>query len=286
MLEVSRGARDADREALIQLAVAAQIRDDRHIIYLGTTTDGIRAELDGTEGWPTRAVVARRGAQHVGWLLADVDPQLGRVWWVGPFVAAAQPWRAVADRLYTEATAHLPDGIGQQEAAADVAHVELRAWAVAHGLAPGVPSAVLHTHAIPEGEPQQSVHPMRSSDAASVAALHATLFPDAHLTPGALVEQPGLRWVCGQPAVGYLAAELQPDGSGYIDFVGVHPGHRRRGVARALVHAAIRSLRASGAHGVHLTVRIDNVGALALYHAMGFAEERRVCPYRLGFQPS
>jgi ribosomal protein S18 acetylase RimI-like enzyme len=54
--------------------------------------------------------------------------------------------------------------------------------------------------------------------------------------------------------------------------VAVHPGHRRRGIARKLTIAALDDCRSRRAEEVWLHVREDNPGARELYTAMGFKE--------------
>lgn len=49
-----------------------------------------------------------------------------------------------------------------------------------------------------------------------------------------------------------------------------HPHHRRRGIARRLVEAAIEVARAQGARQIQLQVRADNLPAQRLYQDLGF----------------
>ncbi len=52
----------------------------------------------------------------------------------------------------------------------------------------------------------------------------------------------------------------------------VHPAQRRRGIARALLTAALTRSHDQGAAVVWLEVRPSNTAALALYHSFGFEE--------------
>jgi ribosomal protein S18 acetylase RimI-like enzyme len=89
---------------------------------------------------------------------------------------------------------------------------------------------------------------------------------------------------------GVLLAELEDGIAGYVKLgpvlplasarhvleikgLAVSPGHRRRGVGRALVEAAIREARASGALRLNLRVLAHNTGARALYARCGFEVE-------------
>jgi mycothiol synthase len=64
-----------------------------------------------------------------------------------------------------------------------------------------------------------------------------------------------------------------PDGSvrGLLASVATHPGHRRRGLARASIAESLQRLRASGATSAYLGVDTDNHNrAVELYEACGF----------------
>jgi ribosomal protein S18 acetylase RimI-like enzyme len=54
------------------------------------------------------------------------------------------------------------------------------------------------------------------------------------------------------------------------DFV-VHPGHRRRGLGRALLLHIFRAFRERGARSVDLKVHVGNPGAISLYESLGMA---------------
>jgi ribosomal protein S18 acetylase RimI-like enzyme len=52
--------------------------------------------------------------------------------------------------------------------------------------------------------------------------------------------------------------------------VAVHPNHRRRGIALALMRATLDLIRSQGGSEVVLQVDDDNLGAIALYRQLGF----------------
>jgi mycothiol synthase len=60
----------------------------------------------------------------------------------------------------------------------------------------------------------------------------------------------------------------EPQGS--VDFVGVVPTWRRRGLGRELLHWGIARLRANGARTIELNVTATNEKALDLYRSTGF----------------
>jgi ribosomal protein S18 acetylase RimI-like enzyme len=79
--------------------------------------------------------------------------------------------------------------------------------------------------------------------------------------------------VSNDEVVGLLDASV--DGAdATIETIVVHPDHRRRGIARALLDEACTRLTARGARQVDAWTR-DDGGTLAWYDAQGFAEAMR-----------
>jgi len=96
-------------------------------------------------------------------------------------------------------------------------------------------------------------------------------------------------WLGDAPAacVGNVL-EPAPDGSvrGLLEAVATHPGHRRRGLARAAIAESLRRLLAAGATSAYLGVDTDNHNrALALYESCGFRVVTRSANYRKPFEP-
>jgi ribosomal-protein-alanine N-acetyltransferase len=54
--------------------------------------------------------------------------------------------------------------------------------------------------------------------------------------------------------------------------VAVHPDHRRRGIAEALILALSEDLKAGGNQCLTLEVRASNAPAIALYENLGFRQ--------------
>ncbi|MGZ3378280.1 MAG: GNAT family N-acetyltransferase [Phenylobacterium sp.] len=83
----------------------------------------------------------------------------------------------------------------------------------------------------------------------------------------------------GEGIYGFLADDAAPMGvilcrvaAGEVEVltVGVTPVARRRGVAQALIAAALSVAREAEAAEAFLEVAVDNDGAIALYEALGF----------------
>ncbi|MCV2394025.1 GNAT family N-acetyltransferase [Actinotalea sp. M2MS4P-6] len=285
---IVRTAVPSDRSTLAVLAAGLQRRPERHVAYLGLDAETIAAEMVAEDDdWTAVSAVAERDGAPVGWLVGSVDQEIGRVWWFGPFITAEdEGWVAIADALDAHARALLPAAIDQEELAPDARFDVLIAWARAHGFAAESGSAVL-TLGGPLPGPAVEARPLRPDDV-DVAALHDRLFPRTHATGDGLLRDADpdhLRLVVEQDGtpVGYLAAERQPDGDGYLDFLGVAEHARRQGWGGELVKAAVAALRALGCGRVHLTVRETNVAARSLYQGLGFVEERVIAPQRRGF---
>jgi ribosomal protein S18 acetylase RimI-like enzyme len=60
---------------------------------------------------------------------------------------------------------------------------------------------------------------------------------------------------------------------GWINYLAVDPGHRRRGLGRALMEEVERLLRSMGCPKINLQIRRDNLDARGFYQGIGFAED-------------
>jgi len=91
--------------------------------------------------------------------------------------------------------------------------------------------------------------------------------PDAHLLA-----------VLGRRVVGYIRLKVPthlPENAHVIQIQGlaVDPGHRRRGIATALITAAEQLLRDRGTRKLSLRALSTNHEAIALYERLGFISE-------------
>jgi GNAT superfamily N-acetyltransferase/alpha/beta superfamily hydrolase len=77
--------------------------------------------------------------------------------------------------------------------------------------------------------------------------------------------------------IGFLS-QCEP-GTAYVHFVGVHPAHRRGGLARALYERFFQLARARGAREVHLITAPVNSGSIAFHTRMGFEAGEPVRDY-------
>lgn len=267
--------------SVVAYVAEAQADPDRHVTYVGGHVGAISDELTDAAEWPDRLLVALAGHDLVGALLADIDQDMRRVWWVGPWAGT----EAIARSLLSGARERFSSLFDEEELAPDSRNDIVRSIAAQLGFSEGTSSSVLSKPDL-SADGITSTEPLTSERRDAVAGLHDALFPGTH-TPGAkLVSAAGTRIRTAQidgTTVGYVAYEIQADGTAYIDYLGVGPNVRRRGVGRALVADACRELAIEGVPTVHLTVRADAPGAVELYRGLGFVEERIIVPYRCGF---
>jgi ribosomal protein S18 acetylase RimI-like enzyme len=290
-----RRASEDDRRPMAELAAALQARPEHHVAYLGVEPDTIAEEmLEDVDDWTEAAVLVEEAGRMVGWLMGSIDHEMGRVWWLGPFVDRDDPaeWVSVATALDDAARRVLGAHVTEEEYAFDDRHRTGIEWARSRGGVVDSGSAVLRLTGPSPASASASagpvIRPIRDDDGAVVGPLHAALFPGTHTTGSVLVsrrDEDHLRLVAEEDGtvVGYVAVERQADGDGYVDYVGVAPSRRRRGLGAALIRAGVRALRELGCGQIHLTVRADNQAARALYAGLGFVEERVIVPVRVGF---
>lgn len=283
---------------MVDVAVDAQADPERMCAYLGSDAASIAtdiAEVGGPTGgdWTTATwVVVDNNDSVAGWLLAETDADMSRAWWWGPMLNNEVSNTVEAAEQLFDAASQTLSNYRQHELALDHRSTRLARFAELHGFAAEEPSAVLNTGALASNEwPGDSrVVPLAVHHHASVIAMHDELFPGTHTTGDKLVDagRGEVRLVIELPAdpsvvTGYVATELQNDGSLYIDYLGVAANQRGCGLGRALVAESVRLGAAAGACHAHLTVRVANAAARQLYASLGFVEERILAPYRRGF---
>lgn len=84
---------------------------------------------------------------------------------------------------------------------------------------------------------------------------------------------PGFVWVEDGRTVGNVSLRRVAGEPAYlIGNVAVHPDWQRRGIATALIEAALESVSRQGTRWVGLEVRTDNPNARRLYERLGFSE--------------
>jgi ribosomal-protein-alanine N-acetyltransferase len=256
--------------------------------HVGPRAADYAAELRKLSAAEARFVAAWDGAHLCGVAGAEFDPSSGRAWLRGPFVAADRPFAPLAAALHDALMVALPPTLVQFDAFVGAGCAEAISLYRSLGYEAGAGDDELTLDLgsrkpppMSAGSPGLTIRAPQPAWRDTIAALHGAEFASPYLSTQQLLgRQPPDRitrvaLLDGVP-VGYMHAHFDAEWhEGYIDFVAVLPAVRRRGVARALVEAAIDwSCRRHRARGVTLTVRRDRAGARALYLSLGFAHVR------------
>ena len=134
---------------------------------------------------------------------------------------------------------------------------------------------------IPEqpGVAAAPIEAIRPGDLPAVAALHACCFGEPWWPEliGRIAQAPGglgLLWRNGGEPFGFVLGRTNGARAEVLS-LGVAPAERERGIARALMDAAIDRVSRRGLRTLYLEVAEDNRAALHLYRALGFAQVGR-----------
>jgi len=279
--------------ALAEFAEHCQADPQRHCAEVSEDAAAIAVDIEEVADWATSTLVALDDDRNIiGWLLAETDPDMSRVWWWGPFVGetGADEQLVVASALLSRGIENHPDH-DEHQIAADRESKLFAGLAEQHGFASQEGSLALRLDQLGGVDPSSSTHIrlLSASDdlADAVASLHDETFPGTHSSGEMLVRDIDAAHrvyaaINDETVAGYVAVESQNDGSFYVDYLGVAPEHRRSGIGRRLVASAL-SNAPTDRTCAHLTVREGNTAARRLYASLGFTEVRILAPYRKGF---
>jgi [ribosomal protein S18]-alanine N-acetyltransferase len=79
--------------------------------------------------------------------------------------------------------------------------------------------------------------------------------------------------------VGFVIGLVEPDRTGHVTTVGVSPDHRRRSLAKRLMHQVEDGFRKRHVRLVRLEVRALNIPAQKLYESLGYSITQRLPKY-------
>ena len=118
------------------------------------------------------------------------------------------------------------------------------------------------------------IETMKSSHVAQVAQLEKICFSDPWSENSIASELTNKLsfWLVameGDTVAGYIGSQTVMDESDMMN-VAVHPDHRRKGIAEALVNTLVENLKRMGSRCLTLEVRASNAPAIALYEKLGF----------------
>lgn len=283
-------------DALLDFVADRQADPATGTCYIGIEREALRLELEELgDAWPGSAlVVTDVGGRILAATVTDLDAELGRSWIHGPWVAD-EHWDALARPLLEAAITRCPSEVTHHEISGDVANVAMAALAADLGWAASVPNHVFAAKLgdaadWPADDPR--VRTPRPDDFAAVDPLHAAEFPNTYLTTRQMIDEgiAGDRITVvsesGGTVLGYAAGRVQPDGSGYLDFIAVAPEARGSGAGRGLLVTVGRRIMAAAAqHDINLTVQDHRSPAIALYRALGFTLETTIVGYSSRLAP-
>ena len=117
---------------------------------------------------------------------------------------------------------------------------------------------------------------MNESHVAQVAALEKICFSDpwSENSVASELKNPLSCWLVAEEdgkVTGYVGSQTVMDESDMMN-VAVHPDHRRKGIAEALVAELVEALKKRESRCLTLEVRASNEPAKALYEKLGFTQ--------------
>ena len=126
---------------------------------------------------------------------------------------------------------------------------------------------------------RQTVCQMRPDHVAQVAEIERLCFRDPW-SENSVAGELGNKlahWIVLEEegrVLGYVGTQTVMEETDMMN-IAVHPDHRRKGVADALMAVLISDLQRMGSHSLTLEVRVSNEAARKLYERWGFAEVGR-----------
>jgi ribosomal protein S18 acetylase RimI-like enzyme len=218
-------------------------------------------------------LVEERAGGPVGAVLFDVDPDKGGAWAWGPAVAPG----GQADLLLDRGLELLPAKIARVSFFLAAENLDFQAILAARGAQFRPPTHIYR--AVPSDRPATrpgGIRLARPEDRAALDRLHEAHFPASYRSADEMLADDPARSrllvaEAGGLFAGYLAATVQEDGTGYVDFLATDPAFRRQGIATDLLSAGLAWLFGERqVPSACLTVSDDKAGARRLYERAGF----------------
>ena len=118
------------------------------------------------------------------------------------------------------------------------------------------------------------IQKMESQHVAQIAQLEKICFSDpwSENSIASELENKLSYWLValeGETVAGYIGSQTVMGETDMMN-VAVHPDHRRKGIAEALVNGLVSDLKDQGSHCLTLEVRASNSPAQKLYEKLGF----------------
>jgi ribosomal protein S18 acetylase RimI-like enzyme len=286
MFDYSRPSRD-DLAAIVEFIAALNVKAEHRIGYVGETPDEIARDLL-EYGAVDNAFVARRNGELVGYMALDVDEELGRSYFIGPWVHVSD-WDEIANRLVDECLAIVPDGaVAQLEMFFDIANDNVSRFGNTLGFVTykDVRTLRFDRSDLDNMEPGRAI-PIEARHHDSLVKLHDRTFPNTHLPGARMLTGLAENKVCfvrseSDEVMGYIYLEVDETiGSASVEFLGTDERARARGIGADLVRTGLHWMFGfESVSETWLVVDEDNAGARRLYDRLGWTEVHRLTSMR------
>jgi mycothiol synthase len=254
--EWSRGDFDLAADARVVEAAdrrivgyAAMSREVTMLVVVATDHEG-RGIGSRLRRWAEQRDRARGSARHSQWIAAGNQPARALLLTAG-YRPARSYWRLARTLDDVHKDASPPDGVTLRPVQVDQ------------------DAPALHT-----------LNEVSFKASADYRPHSFTAFYDEHLRPHDFDrELSHVAEADGRPVGFLLARRRRQENAGFIDLLGVHPEHRTRGLATAMLQDAFARFAAAGLRQVELGVASDNPNALRLYERCGMTKRFRYDTY-------
>ncbi|UOE57604.1 GNAT family N-acetyltransferase [Bacillus sp. CMF12] len=255
-----------------------------HIGYLGTSQNDIYQSLEEmNRDAVSAAFIVWEGDALAGFLGADADLNKGTAELWGPFIQENELMRLLWEKAlhYFEGKLHTYFIFADtsNHAAAEFASkngFRLQSAQTYMELKDNSSNGLRKVSLLPIHFHSEFIH------------LHDTLFPHTYYSGKEIIERMNddhkvYTSLDADGLNGYLYAEYnREEKEGSIEFIGVDPNKRMKGIGRNLLEMAIHDLfMNSGAKSIKLCVETTNEKALSIYKKAGFKVERSLNFYKL-----
>ncbi len=275
-------------DELFQFSVRLNADAAHHIGYFGVGEINVREAFDESSIPPAEGFqLAYEDGKLAGAFGVDADPEIRRVWLLGPFIDHAD-WQAVADQLYAAVQPAIPAGDYEHEMFCDVKNINLCQFAERHGFTSRSESAILYLLRNDQqraAKGKTKVIDFQDLFFEQFQQLHDKVFPNTYHTAKQVIEKRDdhhrlLIALEDDQLTGYLFGKIEEE-SGYVDFLAVDESFRRRGIGADLLTVALDWMFAApSTKNVNLTMNANSTAAFSMYSKFGFITERITRGYR------
>lgn len=263
---------------------------EHHIGYCGKKLDDIYNTLEENFGdVPARDAffIATEGNKIVGACGFDADIERGRAEVWGPFIDHVNSME-IAKMLWETMIVEIPDPIQtiylfperRNETVIKLANTLSFDFVSKETI-------LTCTNQSFRGIGNDNVITLSSEHYSFLVELHDQIFPDTYLSGEEMVKEISEQSIAfgvvdkDSNLLGYLYAEAEPEfGEGSIEFFGVNPASRNKGVGSSLLAKGVEWLFTfPSIEKVSLCVESDNTSAIRLYRSIGFEIEHQLTFY-------